>query len=53
MTTHPFAYSEETIVHYRVMTSNGTYALPSNEISINIAAEVTPVGDLSGGVVVE
>ena len=47
------AYSEETIVHYRVMTSNGTYALPSNEISINIAAEVTPVGDLSGGVVVE
>lgn len=47
------AYSEQTIVYYRVMTSNGTYALPSNEISINIAAEVTPVGDLSGGVVVD
>ena len=46
-------YSEETLVHYRVMTSNGTYALPSNEISINIAAEVTPVSDLSGEVVVE
>ena len=47
------AYSEETIVHYRVMTSNGTYALPSNEISITIPAEMTPVGDLSGGVVVD
>lgn len=47
------AYSEETIVHYRVMTSNGTYALPSNEISITIGSEVTPVSDLYGGVVVE
>lgn len=47
------AYSEETIVHYRVMTSNGTYALPSNEISITVGAEVTPVSDLSGEVVVE
>ena len=46
-------YSDETIVHYRVMTSNGTYALPSNEFIITIGADVTPVGDLSGGVVVE
>lgn len=46
-------YSVETMIHYRVMTSNGTYALPSNEIGITIAAEVTPVGDLSGAVVTE
>ena len=47
------AYSEETIVHYRVMTSNGTYALPSNVFSITIAAAVTPVTDLYGEVVDE
>lgn len=47
------AYSDETIVHYRVMTSNGTYALPSNEISITVGPEVTPVSDLYGEVVVE
>ena len=47
------SFSEETIVHYRVMTSNGTYALPSNEISITVGPEVTPVTDLYGEVVVE
>ena len=46
-------YSEETIVYYRVMTSNGTYALPSNEISITIAPVVTPVSDLYGVVVAD
>lgn len=47
------AYDEETIARYRVMTSNGTYALPSNEISVTVGPEVTPVEDLSGEVVVE
>lgn len=47
------SFNEETIVHYRVMTSNGTYELPSNEISITVGPEVTPVTDLSGKVVVE
>ena len=46
-------YSVETMIHYRVMTSNGTYALPSNVFSITIAAEVIPVGDLFGEVLVE
>ena len=47
------AYSVETTVHYRVMTSNGTYALPSNVFSITIGADVPPVADLNGAVVVE
>lgn len=47
------SFGEETIVHYRVMTSNGTYALPSNEFSITVGGAVTPVTDLSGEVVVE
>lgn len=46
-------YSVETMIHYRVMTSNGTYTLPSNVFSITIGADVTPVGDLSGAVVTE
>ena len=45
--------SVETLIHYRVMTSNGTYTLPSNVFSITIGADVPPVGDLGGVVVVE
>lgn len=47
------SFSEQTTVHYRVMTSNGSYELPSNEISIIVGPEVTPVTDLYGEVVVE
>ena len=46
-------YSEETLIHYRVMTSNGTYTLPSNVFSITIGADVPPVADLNGVVVTE
>lgn len=46
-------FATDTIVSYRIMSGNGSYALPGNEVSVNVNATPTAVADLSAAIVVD